>query len=240
MTAGTNTSRTYDFAPSLADVVITAYGRCGIRRSAITPEHLHDAAMEANLLQADWSNQQVNLWTVDLQSIPLVPGQAKYDVDPATVMILGSYIATGNAPEKDRLITSVDRDTYAAFPDKTTPGNPTQYWFDAQVLPTITLWQVPDSTEPRMLKFYRARQIQDAVLPDGLQPEVPFRFLDAYVAGLSWRVAVHYAPASASALKQLAKEAFDTAKNRDVEKSSLRIVPAMSIYTNAVYQREDR
>jgi len=235
MTAGTNTSRTYNFAPSLADVVITAYGRCQIRRSELTPEHLHDAAMEANLLQSEWSNNQVNLWTVDLQSIPLVPGQAKYDVDPSTVMILGSYISTGNAPEKDRLITSVDRDTYAAFPDKTSPGNPTQYWYDAQILPTITVWQVPDDIEPRVLKFYRARQIQDAVLPDGLEPEVPYRFLDAYVGGLAWRVAMHHKPNVAGALKELAQQAFDTAKNRDVEKSSLRIVPAMSIYTNSVY-----
>jgi hypothetical protein len=235
MTAGTNTSRTYDFAPSLADVVMTAYGRCGIRRTALTPEHLHDAAMEANLLQSEWSNNQVNLWTVDLQSIPLVPGKAKYDVDPTTVMILGSYIATGNAPEKDRLITSVDRDTYAAFPDKTSPGTPTQYWYDAQILPTITLWQPPDDGGPYTLKFYRARQIQDALIPDGLEPEVPYRFLDAYVGGLAWRLAVHYAPAKANDLKALAKESFDTAKNRDVEKSSLRIVPAMSIYTNAVY-----
>lgn len=240
MTAGTNTSRTFNFAPSMADVVIAAYGRCGIRRTALTPEHLHDAAMEANLLQSEWSNNQVNLWTVDLQSIPLVPGQAVYDVDPSTVMILGSYIATGNNPEKDRLITSVDRDTYAAFPDKTTLGNPTQYWFDAQILPRITLWQPPDDAEPRVLKFYRARHIQDALLPDGLEPEVPYRFLDAYVSGLSWRVAVHYVPNLAPALRGLAQQAFDTAKNRDVEKSALRIVPAMSIYTNAVYQREDR
>lgn len=235
MTAGTNTSRTYNFAPSLADVMITAYGRCQIRRTALTPEHLHDGAMEANLMQSDWSNKQVNLWTVELQTIPLIPGQAVYDVDPATVMIMGAWISTGNAPEKDRLITSLDRDTYAAFPDKTTPGQPNQYWYDAQILPTITIWQPPDDGGPYTLKFYRARQIQDAVLPDGLEPEVPYRFLDAYVSGLAWRLAVHYAPALVGALKGLEKESFDTAKNRDVEKSAMRIVPAMSIYTNAVY-----
>ena len=235
MTAGTNTSQTYNFAPALCDVIITAYGRCGIRRTALTPEHLHDAVAESNLLQSEWSNKQVNLWTVDLQSIPLVPGQAVYDVDPTTVMILGTWISTGNNPEKDRIIVSLDRDTYAAFPDKTTPGSPTQYWYDAKILPTITLWQPPDDAEPRWLKFYRARQMQDAVLPDGIEPEVPYRFLDAYVGGLAWRLAVHYAPDKAGDLKQLAAESFDTAKNRDVEKSSLRIVPAMSIYTNAVY-----
>jgi hypothetical protein len=235
MTAGANTSRSYNFAPTLADVMVTAYGRCQIRRTALTPEHLHDGAMEANLMQSEWSNNQVNLWTVDLQSIPLEPNKAVYDVDPATVMIMGAWISIGNTPERDRIITSLDRDTYAAFPDKTTPGMPSQYWFDLQILPKITIWQPPDDAEPRMLKFYRARQIQDAVLPDGLEPEVPYRFLDAYVAGLSWRLAVHHAPALAQGLKMLAKEAFDMAKNRDIEKSSLRIVPAMSIYTNAVY-----
>src|SRR4029077_6157814 len=99
MTAGANTSRTYDFAPSLADVFIAAYGRIQIRRTAITTDHLHDAAMAANLLQTEWSNEQVNLWTVELTSIPLTPGQAEYDVDPNTVMILGTWISTGNAPE---------------------------------------------------------------------------------------------------------------------------------------------
>jgi hypothetical protein len=235
LTAGTNTSQSYSFAPALCDVIITAYGRCGIRRTAITPEHLHDAVAESNLLQSEWSNKQVNLWTVDLQTIPLVPGQAVYDVDPATVMILGTWISTGIGPERDRIIISMDRDTYAAFPDKTTPGSPSQYWYDAKILPTITLWQPPDDAEQRWLKFYRARQMQDAVLPYGIEPEVPYRFLDAYVSGLAWRLAVHYVPALAEGLKELATEAFDTAKNRDVEKSSLRIVPAMSIYTNAVY-----
>lgn len=235
MTAGTNTSQTYNFAPALADVIITAYGRCGIRRTAITPEHLHDAVAESNLLQSEWANNQVNLWTVDLQTIPLVPGQAVYDVDPSTVMVLGTWISTGAPPDRDRIIISVDRDTYAAFPDKVTPGEPTQYMYDAKILPTITLWQPPDAAEARWLKFYRARQMQDAVLPDGLEAEVPYRFLDAYVGGLSWRLAVHYAADKVAGLKGLAKEAFDTAKNRDVEKSALRIVPAMSIYTNAVY-----
>jgi hypothetical protein len=235
MTAGTNTSGTFDFAPALCDVIITAYGRCQVRRAQITPEHLHDAVAEANLMQSDWSNQQVNLWTVELVSTPLVPGQAVYDVDPTTIMILGSWISTGNAPEKDRIITSVDRDTYAAFPDKTTPGEPTQYWFNQQILPTITIWQPPDENGPYTLRYYRARQIQDALLPDGFEPEVPYRFLDAYVAGLSWRVAMHYAPPMAGALKSYAEECFTKAKNRDVEKTPLRIVPALSIYTNSVY-----
>src|SRR5215467_5506754 len=148
------TSGTYSFAPPFADVIIAAYGRCQIRRPAITVEHLIDAAMAANLLQVDWSNKQVNLWTVDLQTISLTPGEATYDVDPATVMIMSAYISTGD-PARDRILTSIDRDTYAAYPDKLTPARPTVYWFNLTLTPTITLWQPPDDAEPYVLNFYR-------------------------------------------------------------------------------------
>ena len=235
MTAGANTSGTYNFAPALADIFIAAYGRIQIRRMAMSPDHLHDAAMAANLLQSEWSNQQVNLWTVELVSTPLTPRQSVYDVDPATIMIMGAWISTGNEPEKDRIIVSVDRDTYAAFPDKSTPGPPSQYWFNQQILPTITMWQPPDDGGPYTLRYYRARQIQDAVMTDGLEPEVPYRFLEAYVAGLAHKLSLTWNPARTAALKGEAVNTFDMAKNRDVEKSQLRIVPAMSIYTNSVY-----
>ena len=229
------TSDTYDWAPALSDLIINAYGRIQIRRTALTVDHLHDAAMSANLMQADWSNEQVNLWTVDLQSVTLVPGVATYSLDPATVMVMAAYISTQNNPQKDRIITSVDRDTYASFPDKETPGSPTSYWYNAQREPEITLWQPPDDQEPRTLRFYRARRQQDAKLPNGLEPDVPYRFLEAYVAGLAVKLAVLYAPARVADLAAEAKARFDRAKNRDVEDSPLRIVPAMSIYTSAVY-----
>lgn len=228
------TSNTYNFNPPLADIIIAAYGRCQVRRNQLGIEHLIDAAMAANLLQVDWSNEQVNLWTVELAETPLVPFKATYDVDPSTVMIMAAYITTGDPP-KDRIITSVDRDSYASYPDKTTPGNPTIYWFDHLILPTITLWQPPDDAQPRVLHYYRARQVQDASVPYGMTPEVPYRFLEAYVAGLAFKLAELYAPSRMDELAARALGAFNKAKNRDVENAPLRIVPAMRIYTDAAY-----
>ena len=80
------TSGTYTWQPALVDVIITAYGRCQIRRTNLNVDHLHDAAMACNLLQVEWSNEQINLWTVELMTTSLLPGVATYDVDPATVM----------------------------------------------------------------------------------------------------------------------------------------------------------
>jgi len=227
-------SGTFNFSPPFADVIIAAYGRCQIRRPAVTVEHLFDAAMAANLLQVDWSNEQVNLWTVDLQTVNLQPNIATYDVDPTTVMIMSAYISTGD-PAKDRILVSIDRDTYAAYPDKITPARPTVYWFNLTMQPQITLWQPPDASQPYVLNYFRARQMQDATVPGGLGPEAPYRFMEAYVAGLAFKLAELYAPARMSELAMRAETAIEKAKQRDVEKAPLRIVPAMGIYTSAVY-----
>jgi hypothetical protein len=229
------TTGTYAFNPALSDLMIAAYGRCQIRRSALTVEHLFDAAIAANLLQVEWSNKQVNLWTVDLQSISLSPGVATYSVDPSTVMIMAAYIATDTGPERDRIIISVDRDTYASFPDKETPGPPTVYWYDKLIAPTVTLWQPPDDNGPYTLKFYRARQIQDASASSGLNAEVPYRFLEAYTAALARKLSELYAPAELQRLMLQEQRSWDSASQRDVENAPLRIVPAMSTYTTSVY-----
>src|SRR5262252_6400935 len=227
-------SGTFAFGPPFADIIIAAYGRCQIRRNTITVEHLFDAAMAANLLQVDWANDQVNLWTVDLQTINLQPGIDTYEVDPSTVMIMATYIETGD-PARDRILTSIDRDTYAAYPDKVTPGRPTVYWFQALKQPQITVWQPPNDAEPYTLKFFRARQLEDATVPMGLGPDVPYRFLEAYVSGLAYKISELYAPERMVVLKAIADEKFNKAKDRDVENAQLRIVPAMGIYTSAVY-----
>jgi len=232
------TTNTYTFNPALADIIIAAYGRCQIRRNAISVEHLFDAAMAANLLQVDWSNEQVNLWTVELAQTPLTPFKDTYDVDPSTVMIMATWIRTlqsDGTTHRDRILTSIDRDTYGAYPDKTTPGTPTIYWFQHLIQPQITLWQPPDDTQNRTLMYFRARQLQDASIPSGMNAEVPYRFLEAYTAGLAFKLAELYAPARMDELAARAVGAFDKAKNRDVENSPLRIVPAMGVYTDAVY-----
>jgi hypothetical protein len=231
-----DTTNTYAFAPALSDVIIAAYGRCQIRRDGISVEHLIDAAMAANLLQVDWSNEQVNLWTVELMTQPLTPFVATYDVDPATVMIMASYIETASdTTKKDRILTSIDRDTYATYPNKTLPGRPTVYWFNHQIFPTITLWQPPDDAEPYVLNYYRARQVQDASIPGGTSPEVPYRFMEAYVAGLAEKVSMTYAPQRTADLRVYAADCFERAKRRDVENAPLRIIPGLNAYTDAVY-----
>lgn len=85
-------SNTTSFNPSNADLTLTAFRRVGVRSSAITNEHMVSARMAINLVQAAWSNMGVNLWRVDLQTVPLVQSVATYGVPSDTVMVLDAYI----------------------------------------------------------------------------------------------------------------------------------------------------
>jgi hypothetical protein len=63
------TSGTYNFNPSLGEIVLYAYNLCEVRNTAIAQEHMEAARMASNMLLANWSNRGVNLWTVDLQTV---------------------------------------------------------------------------------------------------------------------------------------------------------------------------
>lgn len=65
------TSGTYNFNPSLGEVVLYAYNLCEIRNTALAQEHMEAARMATNMLLSNWSNRGVNLWTVDLQTVDL-------------------------------------------------------------------------------------------------------------------------------------------------------------------------
>jgi hypothetical protein len=103
------TSGTYNFAPSLGEVVLTAFSRIGIRRTEILETHLQDAKQEANLLLAKMSNLQPNLWTVDQQALPLLQGVATYTVPAETVMILDVFVRYGTGTTIDRSIYPISR-----------------------------------------------------------------------------------------------------------------------------------
>ena len=223
------TSGTFLFAPSLGEVVLNAYARIGVRRPDILQTHLSDARMEANLLLAKISNLQPNLWTVDLQALPLLQGSATYTVPAETVMILDVYIRYGN-PITDRALYPVSRSEYSSYPNKDTQSFPTVYWFDRLISPTITLWSTPDGNGPYTLFYYRVRQIQDADYVNGQNIEIPYLWMDAFTAGLAYRLARIYAPSLEGQRKQDADEAWAQAAVQNTENVNIMFSPGLSSY----------
>lgn len=227
------TSGTFTYAPSAGEVLLNAFSRIGIRGPDLTADHMQTAATEANLLQAQWSNTGPNLWTVDLQTVPLVQGTGTYAVPANTVMILDAWITTTDAggSSTDRVIVPVSRTEYASYPNKELQSPPTCYWFDRLIAPTVTLWAVPDQTGVYALKYYRYRQVQDAALSGGTQVEIPYLWLDALAAGMAHRLSRHFAPAIEQLRKADAVEAYQIAATQNTEDVDLFISPMLGQYS---------
>jgi hypothetical protein len=224
------TSGTYTYNPSLGELTLYAYQLCGIRPTELLQEHMSTARTATNLLLASWANRGVNLWAVDLVTVPLVQGTSTYSVDSNTVMILDAYIETVTGTQAiDRIILPVSRTEYASYPNKLQTGFPTTYWFDRLISPTITLWPVPDGSQTS-LNYYRVRQIQDSNLVDGQTVEIPYLWLDAFANGLAFRLAQIWAPALVQILKPTADEAYQIAADQNVEYAQQYISPQISGY----------
>lgn len=232
------TSGTYTFNPAGGELVLYAYSLIGIRRTQMVAEHMADARMAMNLMLSSWGTDTPNLWTVDLVSVNLVEGQATYNVDPDTVMILDAYIRTGDAGQPqdvvDRIIWPISRTEYASMPNKSFQAPPTVFWFDRLLSPTITLWQVPDFTSAsdnlNHLQYYRCRVIQDSVVPNGVTLDIPRWWLDAFAWGLAARLAVSYAPDRAEKLMAMADTALLKAQEQDVENVPMFLAPMIGGY----------
>lgn len=228
------TSGTYAFNPSLGEITLYAYNLIGLRNTSLLQEHMEAARMASNMLCSNWSNRGVNLWAVDLVTVPLVQGQATYNVDLNTVTMLDAYmvIDDGNGNPIDRIILPVSRTEYASYPNKETQGFTTTFWFDRLISPnpTVTLWPVPDGTSAQYLKYYRVRQIQDANLSNGTQVEIPYLWMEAFAYGLATRLAIIWAPDKVQLLKPLSDEAYEIAAEQNVETAQQYISPQVAGY----------
>ena len=226
----TDTSGSYAFAPSMGESVLYAYGLCGVRRTAITQQHMADANMATNMMLGRWGSQGVNLWAVDLQTITLQQGVATYPVPSNTVVMLDMYITQNSGYSAiDRIILPISRTEYASYTNKSQQGFPTTAWFDRLLSPTVTLWPVPDGTVSAF-NYYRLRQNQDAVLANGQSIEIPNYFFEAFNLGLAYRLALSWAPERAPMLKPLADEAYQIAVNQNIETAQQYISPMIGSY----------
>ena len=226
------TSGTYNFSPSLGEMTLYAYNLIGVRNTAVLQEHMEAARMATNMMLSRWSNQGVNLWAVDLVTVPLVQGQATYSVDANTVVMLDAYMVIDNGQSQpiDRIILPVSRTEYASYPNKEQQGFTTTFWFDRLLSPTVNLWPVPDGNSAQFLKYYRVRQLQDANLQNGEQVEIPYLWLEAFAYGLAQRLAIIWSPDKVAIMKPMADEAYQIAADQNVETAQQYISPQISGY----------
>ena len=217
------------FNPDLNEYVEEAFERCGAELR--TGYDLRTARRSMNLLFADWANRGINLWTLEQGSQVLTPGTGTYTLPADTVDLIEHVIRTGagNAStQTDLTITRISVSTYSSIPNKLQQARPIQIWINRQaVAPEFTVWPVPDNSQTYTLVYWRLRRIQDAGAGGTHTQDIPFRFINALVAGLAYYLSMKIPGAMERmpALKEQYDAAWELASTEDREKAAVRFVP---------------
>lgn len=238
------TTGTTAFNLDLNDLIEESFERCG--KELRTGYDFRTARRSLNLLTIEWANRGINLWTIEEGSIPMVTGQATYDLPVNTIDLLDQVIRTnaGSASNQtDININRISESTYSTIPNKLTTGRPIQVWINRQSgattpdgiqFPQINVWPTPnDPGNQYTFVYWRLRRINDA--GDGVNTQdIPFRFLNAMVAGLAYYLSIKLIDVDQNrimALKADYEEQFQLAADEDREKASIRFVPRNMSYT---------
>ena len=222
----TGNSGTYAFQPPIGSLALTAFARCGLRRTMLTTQHWDDAFNETNLMQSEWGADGITFWTVQRVDQPLTQGVATYTVPANAITVLDVYINNGSS---NRLIVGFSRTDYASLANPNEQGFPTSFWQDRLLTQTLTLWPVPDGEATYTMSYFIYTQMQDAIVAQGGTAAIPFYWLDAFTAGLAHRLSRIYAPALEAVRKVDKEEAYAKA-SKQVEQVPLYIAPGLSGY----------
>jgi hypothetical protein len=231
------TSGTTAFNMDLTEIVEEAFERAG--GELRTGYDLRTASRSLNLMFSNWANRGLNMFTYEQGSINLVAGTATYNLPTDTVDLLEHVIRTGagNAStQADLTITRISVSTYATIPNKLAQGRPIQVWIERLDTPRITVYPIPDDSQPYVFVYWRLRRMQDAGTGVNTM-DMPFRFYEAMTAGLAYHLALKIPDGlnRLQVLKAQYDEAWDLASSEDREKAAVRFVPRATHIGNGGY-----
>jgi len=231
-TSGTNI---FEKGFSIADIVEESYERIGIQ--GVSGYQLKSARRSLNIMFQEWGNRGLHYWEVANNSITLVNGQAVYTMFRSTTD--GTSDATAvygvddvleavyrNASNVDVSLTKISRSEYQALSNKSSTGQPTQYYVQRFIdRITITLYLTPGTSENgKFLNFYYVKRIQDAGGYTN-DADVPYRFVPCMIAGLSYYLSQKYAPDRIQAMKLIYEDELNRALSEDGSSTSSYITP---------------
>tara|TARA_R110000796_G_scaffold194523_1_gene310908 strand:+ start:315 stop:980 length:666 start_codon:yes stop_codon:yes gene_type:complete len=213
------TSGTRVFNLDVGEIIEEAYERCGLE--VRTGYDARTARRSLNLMFADWANRGLNLWTVAQATTNLVQGTSTYTLLPDVVDMLEMVLRRGGT---DYEVERISRGDYLNFPNKTDQGRPSQFYFNRQIDPVITLWQVPENSTDQLVYYY-VQRIEDVNTLVNTT-ELPFRFFPCMVAGLAYYLSMKRAPERIQILKAVYEEEFMRAADEDQDRVPLKLQPS--------------
>ncbi len=144
-------------------------------------------------------------------------------VNQATEILECSFRNSSNV---DSPLEKINRSNYQALSNKTSTGQPSQYFvqrFIDHIL--ITIYLTPSATQNGdVINFYYEKRIQDAGAYTNAT-DVPYRFVPCMVAGLSYYLAMKYAQPRIQELKLIYEDELARALEEDGSSASVYISP---------------
>jgi hypothetical protein len=193
---------------------------------------LRSARRSIELLSIEWGNRGLNLWTVEQGSIDLLKGVPEYALPDDTIDLIEHGIRYWNLDSgkpTDFPLARVSMNEYGVIPGKLNSGRPTSIHIKRKIHPSFLLWPVPDRSDYYQMVFARLRRMASVGTGGAGEPELPFRFLPAMIAGLAFYMALKNTDPAAQGrvpiLKAAYEEQFQLASDEDRDRASVRWVP---------------
>jgi len=235
----TSGTATFEKGFSIADIVEEAYERIGIQ--GVSGYQLKGARRSLNILFQEWANRGLHYWEIANNNLTLVNGQSVYTmfrsnddvpqgVTPDATAVFGVEdvleASFRNSDNIDFPLTKINRSEYQSFSNKSDKGVPTQYYVQRFIdKVTITLYLTPGTNEAgKKINYYYAKRIQDAGNYTN-DADVPYRFVPCMLAGLSYYLAIKFAPERVQVLKMLYEDELQRALEEDGSSTSSFITP---------------
>ena len=230
----TSGTTTFEKGFSISDIVEEAYERLGIQ--GVSGYQLKSARRSLNILFQEWANRGLHYWEVANNSITLVADQATYTMFRSTTDGTSSTTAVYGVDDileasfrnsnVDTPLTKINRSAYQALSNKTSTGQPTQYFVQRFIdKVTITLYLTPGSDQAgKFINYYYVKRIQDAGDYTN-DADVPYRFVPCMITGLAYYLAIKFAPDRIQMLKMLYEDELARALEEDGSSSSSFITP---------------
>ena len=219
---------------SISDIVEEAYERIGIQ--GVSGYQLKGARRSLNILFQEWANRGLHYWEIANNNITLVADQATYTMFRSTTDGTSSATAVYGVDDVleasfrnsnvDTPLTKINRSAYQALSNKTSTGQPTQYFVQRFIDKiTITLYLTPGSDQAgKFINYYYVKRIQDAGDYTN-DADVPYRFVPCMITGLAYYLAIKFAPDRIQMLKMLYEDELARALEEDGSSSSSFITP---------------
>ena len=230
----TSGTATFDKTFAIDEIIEEAYERIGMQ--GVSGYQLKSARRSLNIMFQEWGNRGLHYWEVANNNITLVADQAVYTMfrstgdgtsDATAVYGVDDVLEVSYRNSNiDSPLTKINRSQYQSLSNKTSTGQPTQYFVQRFIdKVTITLYLTPGSSEAgKFINYYYVKRIQDAGAYTNAT-DVPYRFVPCMASGLAYYLSQKFKPQMVQQMKLLYEDELQRALSEDGSSSSTYISP---------------